>query len=48
MAAFSYVRQNIIRELSGKADSTQIIVQLDSIPQLPAMPDVAQETTQAK
>lgn len=35
LAAFSYVKENIIAELQGKADSTRIIVQLDSLPSLP-------------
>ena len=44
MTAFSYVKQCIMDELAGHADSSRTIVQLDSLPPL-AMPlDIAENT----
>ena len=44
-AAFAYVRQSIMDELAGRADSSRLIVQLDSLPVAASQPlDIAENT----
>ena len=44
MTAFSFVRQSIMDELAGHADSTRIIVQLDSLPAFVQPFDITENT----
>lgn len=44
MTAFSFVRQSIMDELAGHADSTRLIVQLDSIPAAIRTLDITENT----